>query len=579
MKLKQIDIENFRSIKSCTIKLNEITAIVGENNSGKTAILKAINSFFNFEEEEADFDNAVHRYAPSTITRIRLTFSDLPDKPLYNRANETGDDYNVLFMYSYSKTKKGRKLFCEYSNTEKVPLDVSAINDIKQDIDYVYIPTNRGSQDLEWNEDSVFSKLVKRYLEDYTKNRDTLSHNAIASGSRIRDQVLKKLSRELSSLNMFDDIGKYKIDFKQTLDYTIFLDKLGLEISDNNLSFSVSQYGSGVKSLTVVALYRMLANLNNNSIILGLEEPETNLHPQAQRLLIDSIKNSRQSSETQAIFTTHSPVIVDALNHDDVVLVRRIADEKRGYHTETRQLAKSFWEDHGISDLKHYNFFHSKNSEFFFARYVIITESITDAQVIQSMLKPELEKEMYYVSIVSLGGVENIQYPFFLLQDLGIPFSAVVDKDFFALYKNGSLAKSRNRINYLPEYKDCIRRDKRVINSLFKTESEKEVLKSKFNSSHTMFFDFIKKYNLLPMKYCLEMDLIECSKARELYYDHYQLKDEERTMKALLVDRKDSIKDPTVLVPIFKQLSPAERPNSYKKIRSELVKRIKNINA
>ena len=166
MKLKQIDIENFRSIKSCTIKLNEIIAIVGENNSGKTAILKAINSFFNFEEEEADFDNAVHRYAPSTITRIRLTFSDLPDKPLYNRANETGDDYNVLFMYSYSKTKKGRKLFCEYSNTEKVPLDVSAINDIKQDIDYVYIPTNRGSQDLEWNEDSVFSKLVKRYLED-----------------------------------------------------------------------------------------------------------------------------------------------------------------------------------------------------------------------------------------------------------------------------------------------------------------------------------------------------------------------------------------------------------------------------
>jgi predicted ATP-dependent endonuclease of OLD family len=49
MKLKQAIIENFRSIKNCSIRFHELTAIVGENNSGKTGILRALNSVFNYE--------------------------------------------------------------------------------------------------------------------------------------------------------------------------------------------------------------------------------------------------------------------------------------------------------------------------------------------------------------------------------------------------------------------------------------------------------------------------------------------------------------------------------------------------
>lgn len=45
MKINQIHIENFRSIKDATIRLHELTALVGENNSGKTGILRALNCF------------------------------------------------------------------------------------------------------------------------------------------------------------------------------------------------------------------------------------------------------------------------------------------------------------------------------------------------------------------------------------------------------------------------------------------------------------------------------------------------------------------------------------------------------
>ena len=48
MTLSEVSIDFFRSIKECRIRFNEITAIIGENNAGKTALLRAINSVFNF---------------------------------------------------------------------------------------------------------------------------------------------------------------------------------------------------------------------------------------------------------------------------------------------------------------------------------------------------------------------------------------------------------------------------------------------------------------------------------------------------------------------------------------------------
>ena len=48
MKLSEIPIENFRSIRLCHLVLDEITAVIGENNAGKTALLRVLNCFLSF---------------------------------------------------------------------------------------------------------------------------------------------------------------------------------------------------------------------------------------------------------------------------------------------------------------------------------------------------------------------------------------------------------------------------------------------------------------------------------------------------------------------------------------------------
>ena len=65
--------------------------------------------------------------------------------------------------------------------------------------------------------------------------------------------------------------------------------------------------------------------------------------------------------------------------------------------SEAKQLPSTFWVDHGIQELKHYNFFRYRNSDFFFARFVILTESTTDAQVIEKLLNQSPTNKLYYV--------------------------------------------------------------------------------------------------------------------------------------------------------------------------------------
>lgn len=84
MRIDEIQIEKFRTFKKCNIRLNDINAIVGENNSGKTAILKALNAFFHFEEESNNFVSHAHQYTKSANTKIQITFSDIPSKVFYD---------------------------------------------------------------------------------------------------------------------------------------------------------------------------------------------------------------------------------------------------------------------------------------------------------------------------------------------------------------------------------------------------------------------------------------------------------------------------------------------------------------
>jgi putative ATP-dependent endonuclease of the OLD family len=56
MRISRVWVENYRCLKNCDMHFDQLTAIVGENNAGKSAFLKAIDCFFGSSSSLAPED-------------------------------------------------------------------------------------------------------------------------------------------------------------------------------------------------------------------------------------------------------------------------------------------------------------------------------------------------------------------------------------------------------------------------------------------------------------------------------------------------------------------------------------------
>ena len=573
MRIVEVTIEKFRSIKQATFRMNDITAVVGENNAGKTAVLRALNAVLNYSYEETSFINKIHQFAPRNNSHITVIFDDVPETPIYQEKMYNGR-LTLKFSYSYSDN---RKKYTVVRGRETIVADDAFLEQISKDILYVYIPAGRTNKDVSWSDDSIFRELISNYVARHTENRDRISGYVRKATEKIHDSVFIKLEKEINALYMQNKEMNFQIGFPDTLDYTVLLRNTEISLRGEGSDYLLREWGSGTKSIAIIAMHRANALLKGGSIVLGIEEPEINLHPQAQKRFILSLKNEMQESETQAIFTTHSTVLVDELEHDDILLVRREHDHSRGFYSVISQLGADFWRRYNIEEFKHYQYFHYKNSEFFFSKFVVIGESKNDCQVFEKLVFPEIRDKIADVSFLDAGGVESLKYPYFLLKELHIPFVVVVDRDFFFPYANNNeLDKSRNASTGLPTYGYQLKSNE-VIADLFKSAPEKTAVEEAHKKGYRAFFEVISQYHILSMNYCLEMDLSCSSKAREEYYRILNILPSNQNQRHLLVENKRSIKDIGKITRIIDSIPKSALPESFNKIRNQLVCEINQI--
>lgn len=362
----------------------------------------------------------------------------------------------------------------------------------------------------------------------------------------------------------------FELTYGQNPNYAMLLNNLVLKVNEGNTSVDLADTGSGTQSLTAFALYSLLAKIEGTTYVLGFEEPEQNLHPQAQRQLVKSL----DSLGLQVLFTTHSTVIVDELNHDQVVLCRRAPSSIRGIETETSQLEPEFWRRHGLSEDNYYKFHRRRNSEFLFANYVIVTESPIDAAIVTHLVsKGGVDIADDAVSVLSIDGVNSLPYAYHLLKGLKISFATVLDKDYFLPYKNDRLEASRDPRGF-PKYKREFKRTS-LVENMFPKANERVELLNLLHTNHSRAMDLLEKAGVYCFNWSLEADLVNGSVAFAGLCEQLKLRDHERSSNTLLEDRKDAMKRLENLMPVVSALEPRNLPNSYKRIRNSLSRRIK----
>jgi len=75
MKIKEVQIKNFRSIVECKFNFPDLLALIGENNAGKSNIIYALELFFNKNKPESKEDY----FDLSKPIEITISFTNLTD--------------------------------------------------------------------------------------------------------------------------------------------------------------------------------------------------------------------------------------------------------------------------------------------------------------------------------------------------------------------------------------------------------------------------------------------------------------------------------------------------------------------
>ena len=481
MFLAELRIENFRAfgegMQALVLALRPgLTAIVGENDSGKTAIVDALRLALGtrdqefFRIEDGDFHQPSGGTERRSEIRIRCKFEDmtLPDKGAFaeHLTYEELNGITVPVLYvnwkavAAPQTMRQRRFTSVETKSGKAADGPSFDQAAKAFLSATYLrPLRDAERAMSSGRGSRLSQIlqytneVKDYGQAYEHDKgppDDLSTlsvlgigdfaNALLSGhkgvQRARDSLNTKYLEQLSfsgdKLEGHISVSGSKGD--PTVRLRALLEKLDLELRDGGALETPSNRGLGSNNVLFMACELLLLGSEADSFpLLLIEEPEAHLHPQRQLRLMQFLqakaKEQRADAQRiQIIITTHSPNLASAIELNNLVLVHgRKAFPLAFGHTG---LEKS---DYGFLA----RFLDVTKANLFFARGLLIVEGDAENILIPT-LAALLERDLTEngVSIVNVGGTGLRRFArIYLRKDaesngiIDVPVACVADFD------------------------------------------------------------------------------------------------------------------------------------------------------
>lgn len=545
MRIVRLRIKRFRSFEQIDVPISTITAVVGQNNAGKSGLLRALNAFFHPEVERPFFEDGSHRYTKRSKARIELVFDNLPRRKLITAASHN----NTLTIRASwgDRTDEVEYEICRGNRYSPAPSKL--LPAVRRYIDFVLVPPHRDPTRLKEEEQALLRRVVYEYLQDKTKRRDTVSPRFRDAAEYLESHQLTALSRSLNDLFGSDSATSLQLTLGDSLSYRNFLSPIDLRIIEGGDQFALENCGTGVQSLAIIALHRALASLQNQNVILGIEEPETNLHPQAQRRFLLGLKEALESpsQESQCVITTHSTVAIDSLSHEDVILIRKSSTEARSIVSSAGSLEPGFWARQQLNTIQYQKYHQYRNSDFFFSKLVLVAESSTDADVFRVLLnRSGIDIDREGIAILNLDGERNLQYALPLLDELSIPRIIVLDKDHFVPYANNDRPNSLDGNGY-PMFGNTYKQSAEIDRLVPNAATRAKIL-SEMSGSQTSLMNLLRPYRTICMRWALEVDLASTAKGKQLMLTKLGLNPATTTTHDLLLTHYTRIKKPDTLL-------------------------------
>lgn len=396
MKLTSVTVRNFRSYREeSTLAVGNLTALIGRNDVGKSTVLEALSIFF--DETKLDPGDACVHGDPQDIA-IRCTFSNLPDQIVIDSANLTtlqseyllnkhgqleveriwngtaksptaktyiravhpsAEGAGDLLKLKNSELKTRAKTLgadlskCNQTRnaelrsairehvgdlqviettieTESQPGAKEIYSQLKQEMPaYFLFRADRPSTDQDSEAQDPMRAAVKLAVESEIQQLDAVASSVKAKVQSIVQATLEKI--EQMSPEFASSLSAEIIDPRWD---SIF--KITLRDADN---VPLNKRGSGARRLVLLGFLQaqaeaVVAGRRTSDVIYAIEEPETSQHPDNQRIIVESLYNIAQQSNSQVLITTHNPGVGRLLSTADVRFLcndgssSRIQDDK-----------------------------------------------------------------------------------------------------------------------------------------------------------------------------------------------------------------------------------------------------------
>lgn len=480
MYIAEIRIENFRLFGSgahaFVLPLTPgLTALVGENDAGKTAVVDALRLVLGTRDQDTlrvdtmDFHQATPDSERADQMVIRLTFRGLTNSDrgafaeflTYETAAGTTDTALILTWVAKRNAKEGssrRVLPAEWRTGAKGDgplLDLGArslltatylrplrdaeramssgrgsrLSQILQHTEEIRLTGNPFNKLADPPEDP--STLSVLGLGDYASHLFSESEGIKLARSRLNDEYLKPLS--FASDRLFARIGVASVQ-EDSIRLRQLLEKLELVLTASAGSESAHARGLGSNNLLFMACELLLLAAESDGFpLLLIEEPEAHLHPQRQLRLMSFLqeqveKKRADGQRIQIIVTTHSPNLASELKLANLTLIE--GGRAFPLHEGATKLSPS---DYRFLE----RFLDVTKANLFFARAVLIVEG--DAEnILMPVIGRLLGRDFHHhgVSVVNVGGVGLGRYArVFMREDeakdgvINIPVACVTDMD------------------------------------------------------------------------------------------------------------------------------------------------------
>lgn len=426
-----------------------LNVIIGENDSGKTAIIDAIklvvktHSYEYIKVEDSDFFDSTSRF------RIELIFTGFKPEEAKNFTEwlgyETiGNKINTYLRIIFDVRRDGQKI---------LPTDVKAGVDedcyilTAEARDYLkatYLkPLRDAENELIAKRNSRLSQILlgdatfkgKEKSHDLVKLFQILNQNltdyfkgTYEIVTKEEDGITEKKHHPQDGKRIKDSIDihvkqfhgkKHESHFNASPnDIKAILEKLSLSL--------VNEKHPGLGTLNRLFMAAELLHLNKKDwtgIRLGLiEELEAHLHPQAQMQVIEALQSQEK---IQLILTTHSPNLASKLKLKNLI----ICQDSHAYPMgeDYTQLEK---DDYKFLE----KFLDTTKANLFFAKGLILVEGWAEEILVPSIAKSiGVNLTEAGISIVNVGNLALDRYSKIFLRKIGpamgMPVAIITDPD------------------------------------------------------------------------------------------------------------------------------------------------------